>query len=226
MWANVMVSFAVLGLLVILARAGLTFRPHRARNVKYAEASHRFTIDTVGVAAEHPEIIKIARFDRHPWFVGVHLCVLGYTTCVFLGAKLTSNVSVLGDSARYTMATCFFVGSLLVLTGATLGTRIGRWTMGGKVSDHPTHAVLGDDITLPYRLSMAGMGAMTVSSGIYAWTSFQSTTGSLGGWLTGGIAALCAITIIWFYRAVDQFTRWDQLLTERYRVRAGIDDAC
>jgi hypothetical protein len=179
------------------------------------------------VKLTHPEIVKISRLDRHPWFVGPHVCILGYSICVFSGARLTSNVTVLGDSARYTMATCFLVGSVIVLSGALLGAHVGRWVIAREVSEHLTAQWLGDDIVLPYRVEIAGMSAMAVSSGIYSWTSFQSTAGSLGGWLTGGIAVLCGLSVISFYRAVTVFQRWDHTLISEAeaRLEAGGSDA-
>lgn len=224
-WANVMAGFAVAVTLFILALGAYTFRPHRARNVKYAEREMAIIEHVVEVRRLHPEIVKVSRLDRHPWFIVPHICVLAYSLSVFSGAKLTSNVMALGDEARYTMATCFLVGSAIVLTGVALGARVGRWVVARDVSEHVTATWLGDDIVLPYRLEMGGMGAMAVSSGIYSWTSFQSTTGSLGGWLTLGIALLSGLSVIPFYRAVEVFQRWDTtlIMEATARLEAGDD---
>jgi hypothetical protein len=88
----------------------------------------------------------------------------------------------------------------------------GKWTISPSTKDHLTSEVLGDDIVLPYRVGMAGWAALTVSLGIYAWTSFQVTVGSLGGWFTaiGSIASFG--TILAFYRAVTVFEKWDTTL--------------
>jgi hypothetical protein len=224
-WANVMAGVAIGIFLAILALGAYTFKPHRARNVKYAEQEMAISEHVIEVRNLHPEIVKVSRLDRHPWFIGAHLCVLGYSLCVFGGAKLTSNVLALGDVARYTMATCFFVGSVLVLTGVALGSRLGPWRIARRVRYHATASVLGDDIVLPYRIEMGGMSAMAVSSGIYAWTSFQSTAGSLGGWLTLGIAVLCVLSVISFYRAAEVFQRGDTTLIREAEARLEAGDA-
>lgn len=223
-WANVMAGVAIGIFLAIIAVGVIAFKPHRARNVKYAEQEMAIIEHVVEVRRLHPEIVKVARLDRHPWFIGPHICVFAYSLCVFSGAPLTSNVLTLGDEARYTMATCFLVGSAIVLTGVALGARVGRWTVARDVSEHLTAKWLGDDIVLPYRLEMAGMGAMMVSSSIYAWTSFQSTTGSLGGWLTLCIAVLCGLSVISFYRAVKVFQRWDTTLISEAEARLEAGD--
>lgn len=225
-WAVVMVAAAGLIFSGILAHGAATYSDRRARNVKYAERSHKVVEQIVEVQRSHPEIVKTKRMDRFPFFYVIHVCVFGYTMCVIAGAKLTSNVVALGDQARYTMASCFLVGSVLVLTGVVLGLRVGPLTIKPSVADHATASVLGDDIVLPYRLEMAGMGAMVVSSGIYSWTSFGSTTGSLGGWLTGGIALACALTTTSFYRAVEVFQRWDNTLITEAQARLEAGDGC
>lgn len=223
-WANIMAGFAVAVSVTILGWFAYMFRPNRARNVKYAERVLT-TEHFVRVQRSHPEIVKVARLDRHPWFYVVHICILGYTISVLSGARLTSNVLTLGDEARYTMATCFLVGSTLVLIGVVLGLKVGPWRLGQGTHNHATASVLGDDIALPYRLEMAGMFAIAVSSGIYSWTSFQFTTGSFGGWLSLGVALLCTSSISIWYRAVAAFQQWDHtLITEAMaRLEAGSD---
>jgi hypothetical protein len=219
-WANVGIGAVILGGIIVLSHGVRNFRPQLARNVKYAEQTmfvDEKKVDAVRLA--HPEIVKVVRLDRHPWFVVPHVMVLGYSISVFLGAKLTSNVLILGDQARYTMATCFFVSSLLVLTGATLGSRVGKWTVKRDVAEHLTAKWLGDDIVLPYRIEMAGMSAGIVSSTIYFATSFTNTAGSLGGWLTMGISILCAMSIPQWNRAVRVFELWDYTLVTEARGR-------
>jgi hypothetical protein len=143
--------------------------------------------------------------------------------CIFTGAKLTSNVTVLGATPRYTMGTCFLIGSTLVMLGALMGAKVGKHVINPDVRDHLTAGVLGDDIVFPYRLSMAGMSAMIVSAGIYTWTSFQSTAGSLGGWLTAGIVVLCVTSIPWFYVTVRRFQKWDHLLITEAQARVDLE---
>lgn len=214
-WALPLAGLVLALLIGIPTWGALKFNRARAEGVKRAEArdaAHSFQRHVVEARLLHPEIVKVNRIDRHPFFVLTHMGAWGYAWCVFFGAPLTSNVASLGMQTRFTMASCFLVGSTLVLASAALGARVWRWRIAPAVHDHLTCEVLGDDISLPYRLSMAGMFATAVSMAIYAATSFKSTTGSLGGWLTGMLAAACVITIPWFYVRVRTFTRNDATL--------------
>lgn len=226
-WSTTFVTAIIVVTASILTWGIKQFSPQRALNVKYAERSQEVIAHVIEVRREHPEIVRVSRHDRHPAFLLLPVMVLGYSISVFCGAQLTSNVTALGDSPRYTMATCFLIGSVLMLAGATLGLRIGRRRLSPHVHDHLTAEVLGDDIVFPYRLSMAGMGAMIVSSSIYWWTSFQSTFGSLGGWLTLAITSICVVCIPWFLIAAHRFTKWDRILiTEaQARIDAGESSA-
>jgi hypothetical protein len=223
------VAAIAITVIVVLTWGTAGFSSNRARNVKYAE---RVKIiqeqDVAEIHLAHPEIVKHTRLDRHIWFLVPHLCVLFYTFCILSGAELTSNVIALGDSARYTMATGFLVGVLLVLCGAAMGSKIFGWTVKFDVSDHITAKWLGDDIVLPYRIEMAGMGAMSVSSSLYSFTSFGSTSGSLGGWLTGGIAVASILSIMQWSNAIGLFQKWDHTLISEAEARleeAGDGDA-
>jgi hypothetical protein len=222
----VLVSIAAVGLVAIPAWGARRFSPKHARNVKYFENRAIAIQRVVEARLLHPEIIKIARIDRHPFFLMPHIGVLGYAVCVFSGAELTSNVTALGETTRTTMATCFFVGSSLVVIGAALGMDVFGRCLRPSTCEHLTSSVLGDDITLPYRLSMAGMSATSIALMIYSTTSFQST-GSLGGWLTGALAVASAITVPWFYRRVRQFEKWDATLISEAKSRLlnGVTDA-
>lgn len=216
-WAVALAGVAILFLIVIPTWGAVKFQPHRARNVKYAERDTVVVIEkhVADVRLLHPEIVSTGRIDRHPFYLLPHLGVFGYACCVFAGAPLTSNVTALGLQTRYTMATCFLVGATLVLTASALGMKVGRWRVMRRINDHITGDILGDDITLPYWLGAAGLFAVAVSMGIYASTSFKSTTGSLGGWLTGTLAAACAITIVMLISRIRAFTKHnDTLISE------------
>jgi hypothetical protein len=223
-WSAVFVALIGLTSVTILVWGTTSFSATRARNVKYAEREHRVIEHIVEVQRAHTEIIKVHRADRHPYFVLLHVGLLGYSVCIFTGALPTDNVSVLADGTRLTMSVCFLIGSGLVLMGASLGVRLGRWRISPATANHLTASVLGDDIVLPYRLSMAGMGAVSVSTTIYAFTSFQTTAGSVGGWLSAVTSVACYFTIPWFYRAVSTFQKWDVLLISEAMIRAGIGD--
>lgn len=200
----------------------LKFSRSGAEHVRHAEVRDAKTLQhhVVQVLRAHPEIVRTCREDRHPWYLLIHSGMLFYAICIFSGADLTNNVKSLGDAPRFTMGTCFLVGSVLVLSGAVLGTRWGRVWIMPSVHHHVTSEVLGDDIELPYRLGMAGMGATGTSSFIYAATSFGSTTGSLGGWLTAMAFTSCLVTIPWFYGRIRTFVRNDALLIAEAKARA------
>lgn len=228
-WAIVMVGFVLLVPVALLIHGAVHFRPRLARNVKYAESiTDRVVQQHVAlVSIGHPEYAKTYRWDHHPFYVTPAIGVWCYAACVFGGAPLTSNVVAMGHTARYAMATCFLVGSTLILIGALMGTRIGRWIFMPKVRDHLTSEVLGDDVSLPYSLAMVGLGATMVSALIYSSTSFKSTTGSLGGWLTGALALACIITAPLLNLLRKRFEGNDsRLITEALaRLNGGDDDA-
>lgn len=213
-WALILAGLAIVFLVVIPVWGAVKFKPHRARYVKYAEAATAVVIEkhVADVRLLHPEIVSTGRIDRHWFYVLPHIGVFAYAICVFTGAQLTSNVTALGSQTRYTMATCFLVGSVLVLAGATLGARVGRRRIVPSIHDHITAEVLGDDITLPYWLACAGLFATSVAAAIYSWTSFGSTTGSLGGWLTGTMAFACWGTIAGLVSRNQAFATHNALL--------------
>lgn len=209
------VSFVILVVVPIVGAR--SFNANRARGVKYAEQDSEATLlqHISELAHSHPEIVKVPRVDRHPFFVFPHIGVWCYAWCIFLGASVTNNIAELAAVTRYTMAGCFLIGSSLVLTGALLGTRLGHWHLARRVRNHPTAALLGDDITLPYWLSIFGLFAVSVSMGIYSSTSFKTTTGSLGGWLTATLAFAAMATLPLLYRRITEFERNEAtLLTE------------
>jgi hypothetical protein len=225
-WVAVMATFAVTFLVVIPIVGVIAFRPQRARNLRQAERQTEKVVlqNIVELAVAHPEIVKQKRFDRHPFYVAPHVGVFAYAVCVFSGATVTNNVAALSSLTRATMATCFIVGAMFVLAGCLLGTRVGRWRIGRRVVDHPTAPLLGDDVTLPYWLGMAGLLCVTVSMAIYSSTSFNTTTGSLGGWLTATLAGASAAGIIHLYLLVKEFERNEAVLVSEVMAHIGRDN--
>lgn len=214
---------------VILTWGVRGFNANRARGVKHAEKLDKgFQEHVVLVARTHPEVVRVARLDRHPFYWGSFVCILGYAICVFSGAKLTSNVTSLTGATRTTMAWTFLIGSLIVLASCTLGMRVFGRTIKSAVRDHPTCDALGDDISLPYRLATAGLATVAVGAGIYSLTSFTSATGttaSLGGWLTGGVAVMSTLTIGLMHTRTRFFEKWDAVLIHEARARMESHDA-
>lgn len=227
-WAGWLLIAIVAVFVAILVRSAYTYKPHRARNVKYAEQYQASVVEhVVRARLSHPEIVKTSRIDRYWWYIGPVLAMFGYSVSIsILKAPLTSNVVSLGEGARFTMASCFMVGSALVLIGSSLGaTVLGRWTISPATKDHLTAEVLGDDIVLPYRVGMAGWAALTMSLSIYAWTSFQVTIGSLGGWFTAIGSAASLGTILALYRAATVFEKWDRTLISEAAAAVRRNDA-
>lgn len=210
----------VIGLLVLIGSTIdglLTYSHERAQAIRDAEADAEATQvreRIVMMRAAYPEIVKGDRLDWHPYFLLPHIAVVGYAISMFAGAKLTNNVAALGEATRYTMATCFIVGASMVLGSSLMGVRWGKLSVGCKVRDHLTSAALGDDIVLPYRISMAGQFAVSVSMFIYSSTSFRTTSGSLGGWLTGALALACVLLAPIMFRRVRYFQKWEAILID------------
>jgi hypothetical protein len=213
-WPLTLIAVAVLAFLGFPIWGAIRFRPHRARNVMWVEAISDRVVQqhVVQVAPTHPEIVRTERLDRHPFYLLIHIGVFAYAICIFNGATPTNNVAALGASTRFTMAACFVIGAALILIGAAMGARLGRWKFMPRVRGHLTCDVLGDDIVLPYRVGCAGMFAVFVSMFIYSSTSFQTTTGSLGGWMTAMCAAGCIVLIPMLEMRTRKFERNDATL--------------
>lgn len=228
-WATGLAAMAFLLLLVIPIWGAIKFNPTRARGVKYAERLSDTVVEqyiTYSAPTYYRTYTKTDRLDRHPYYLAPHVAAWCYAICIFDGATLTSNVQILSESTRDTMAACFLIGSSMVLIAATFGTSIGRFKIIPKVRNHLTAAVLGDDVTLPYWVSGAGVFSVSVSWAIYSITSFSSTTGSLGGWLTACLSAAAIIQLPMLYYRIRKFTREDKtLITEAVARLKGNGDA-
>jgi protein-S-isoprenylcysteine O-methyltransferase Ste14 len=185
------------------------FKPERVQALRRAEADSGSTVveEVRHIVIGRSERFRRGRIDRHPMYLGLHLAAWGYSWCVFGGAPLTSNVVAMSESSRVSMAACFLVGSTLALTGAAMGMSVFGHVFLRGVRDNMTSSRLGDDIQLPYTFGMAAMVAMAVSFGVYSVTSFHSTVGSLGGWLTGSGAMSCVVMLGVYYFRMRQFGR-------------------
>lgn len=194
-------------LLVACVAVGLLgFSPERAQAIRDGEATDPVVIEEVRrIHVGAPDRFRRGRIDRHPFYIAPHIAAFGYSICILAGAPVTNNVAVLSALQRFTMAACFLVGAALVLTGSVMGAKVWRWRIVAGVHDHIAAARLGDDIRLPYTFAAIGMFSMGVSTGIYSSTSFASTTGSLGGWLTACIAAACLLMAVMFFRRIRQY---------------------
>lgn len=174
------------------------YRPEKMQAIRQAEAEElqSVTVEEVrAIVIGRPEKFHHDRMDRHYSYLGIHVAAWCYAWCVFAGASLTSNVVGMNGLTRLMMAACFMVGSTLALSGAAMGLHVGRFSLLRGIHDNIASARLSDDVRMPYTFGAIGMFCMIISCGIYAWTSFASTTGSLGGWLTlcGGAAASAAL---------------------------------
>lgn len=221
LWAVALGAIAVLFLFVIPVVGAILFRPQRARNVKRVELQSEIIVQQhiTELAVFHPEIVKLPRLDRHPFYIAPHVGVWSYAWCIFVGAPVTNNVASLGAVTRYTMAGCFLVGSSLALIGVVMGARVGRWRFVRRVQNHATSPLLGDDITLPYWLGICGLVSIAVSMAIYSSTSFKTTAGSLGGWLTAVLAAACLALIPMLHKRIREFDRHDTALIAEVMTR-------
>lgn len=204
-------SALALGGVVLVASIAIGlfgFNPEAAQAIRDAEADAPVVVEEVRrVHVARPDRFRRGRLDRHPFYLGIHIAAFCYSICIFAGAEITSNLATLSPQTRFTMAACFLIGSTLVLSGATMGARVRKWTIVPGVRDNIASARLGDDIRLPYMFAAIGMFSMGISMGMYASTSFRSTTGSLGGWMTGVLSAACAVMLVVFYRRIRQYSR-------------------
>lgn len=199
------------GVLVLVLCIGIGlfgFKPERAQAIREAEAGNSVMIEEIRrVHISPPDRFRRGRIDRHPFYLTVFVAALGYGVCVLSGARVTNNVQSLSETQLFTMAACFLIGPVLVLTGSLMGARLGRWHIASSVHDHIAAARLGDDIRLPYTFAGMGMLPMGISSAIYSATSFTSTVASLGGWLSGLVAIACTLMMAIYYRRIRQYTR-------------------
>lgn len=184
------------------------FSPDRAAAIRSAESETPVIMEEIRrIHIRQPENFRHDRLDRHPVYLAVHVAVWGYAWCIFAGAPVTSNLAILSPQVKLTMAIGFIVGSTLVLAGSAMGGRIGRWTLLKGIRDNLTSSMLADDIRLPYTFGASGQLAVGVSMCIYATTSFQSTLGSLGGWLTGALTVSCGTMIALLYLRIRRYER-------------------
>lgn len=205
-------GFLLVGPVILVASIAiglLGFNPVTATAIRSAEAEAPMILEEVRrIHIRSPDRFRHDRLDRHPFYIGSAVAMWGYSWCIFFGSPVTSNVASLPGVTRMTIATCFIIGSTLVLSGSAMGIRVGRWTLLKGIHDNMTSSMLADDIRLPYTFNIAGLIAIGVSSGIYSWTSFGSTLGSLGGWLTGvGIATPSAILITMLFVRIRRYDR-------------------
>ena len=209
-------AFLLIGPLVLVASVAvglLGYTPERANAIRSAEDTPQVVIEEIRhIVVRQPTKFPHDRLDRHPAYISLHIAVWCYAWCIFFGAPITSNLTSLSAETRMTMAACFVVGSTLVLSGAAMGGRICKWTLLDGVRDNVTSPMLSDDIRLPYAFNAAGMFAISISMGLYASTSFKSTFGSLGGWITGCSTFMSAILFIMFVTRIRQYSKARDLL--------------
>lgn len=191
-----------------IAYGVLGFNPERANAIRSAEAEQPIVMEEIRrIHIRSPDRFRHDRMDRHPFYVALHLAVWGYAWCIFAGAPVTSNLRSLSPPTKFTMAACFIIGATLVLTGALMGAHLGRWVIIRGVRENMTSSMLADDIRLPYTFACSGLFAIGASMTIYAATSFGSTAGSLGGWMTALSAVACAFMIPMFFTRIRRYGR-------------------
>lgn len=221
----ILVALSVMAAVALLAYGLWRYNADHARGVKQVELlDDHFVRHIAAIRLVHPEIVRLSRLDRHPFYLTVAVSVFGYSMCIFGGAKLTNNVSALDAGTRYTMATCFALGSMMMLGAALMGVKIGKRYVMRRIADHPTCEILGDNIAVPYIMARAGLATLAIAAEIYSVTSFRSTTGSLGGWLTSGVAAACVACIVMMSRRTRSFEREDRTLLSEVVKRAQSND--
>lgn len=225
---GVALSLGPIVLLGCIAYGLFGYDADTAQRIRAGESSPVVVIEEVRhVHVSRPAKFKRDRIDRQWHYVGLSVAAWGYSWSVFSGAALTSNVSVLDGKTRFALAACFLVGSSLSLAGSLMGLRIGRFTVLRSIRDNMTSAMLHDDIRLPYAFGIAGCFSVTISTAIYASTSFRSTTGSLGGWVTALWSAVDTAMLLWFWLRIYRYgkARDAVIATAIRRLELDEDDA-
>lgn len=216
----IIVIALAIGMLVLASSVAygiLGYNPDDAHAIRQAEADQQqFIVEEVRrIHVRAPERFRHDRLDRHFAWLALMFAAQGYSVCVLAGAEITSNVRILDAMTRTIMAGSFLVGSFLCLVGASMGARFWRWRLAPDVHDNLTSPMLADDIRLPYTLGGVGAAVMAVSTGTYSTTSFHSTVGSLGGWMTGCFSFACLGMIAAFYTRVKRYERARELVINR-----------
>ena len=207
-WIGLALMIGPVILILSLGIGLFGFSPERAQAIRDGEAEQPVVMEEIRrIHIRSPDRFRHDRLDRHPFYVGTAFSALAYAICVFAGAPVTSNIAALDPNTKLTMSACFITGSTLILSGSSMGLRIGRWTIFKGIRDNITSSRLGDDIRLPYTFGCCGLFAISASTGIYAVTSFGSTLGSLGGWLTGMICVVSLLVIAMLLVRFQRYTR-------------------
>lgn len=223
---SVALAIGVLVLVGSVAYGVLGYNPDDAHAIRRAEDDRGPMVyeEVRRIHIRAPERFDHDRIDRHPAWLALMLAGHGYAISILAGAEVTNNVRALDPSARTIMAGCFLIGSFLCLVGAAMGVRFWRWRFKPAVHDNMTSAMLSDDIRLPYTLGGCGAAVMGVSTGIYSTTSFQTTLGSLGGWMTAWFALACTVMVREFYRRVRRYDRARNTIIDQAIARIEHDD--
>lgn len=193
------------------------FRSERALSVRIAESGAP-SVDQLleQVVIYHPEIVKRHRLDRHQSYVWIHLGLWSYSWGVLLSATPNSNLAALSWGTQQALGLCLLVGSSLALVGLTLGAHIGGLRIAPRVSRNLMSPMLGDDVRLPYSLACAGLSAIFVSMGFYAYTVIAASPskllGTLGGGLSAAIGLMCVGLSAEFIARIRAYTRARELL--------------
>jgi hypothetical protein len=198
------------------------FSSDRARSVKVAEENEPAVAEQLNqVVVYHPEIIRRHRLDRHQSYVWVHVGLWMYGAGVLLSPAPNTNLAALSWSTQQALGLCLWVGSTLALIGVTLGARLGRWRIAGRVSRNIMSPMLGDDIRLPYTLACTGLLSILVAMGFYVWTLVASSPskllGTLGGGLSAAIGLMCVTLAVELIARIRAYTHArEKLLAEAF----------
>lgn len=220
---SIVLGLALLcGAVILVLSVGMGvfgYRPERAQRIRAGEASDAVIVEEVRrIHIAPPERFRRVRVDRHWFYLAVQFAAIGYSVSIMTGVSLTSNVLSLGEGPRFAMAASFLVGGCLCIIGSGMGLKIGRCHLVSGVSENLATSRLGDDIRLPYTFGVIGVFSLGVSTWIYSATSFGSTAGSLGGWLSGSIAAACGLMIRTYLKRIKQYS-----LTRRIVIDSAIE---
>lgn len=232
-WALPIVILTIF-IFVVAPLIGLyTFSRQRAEHVRRTEDY----ADPIVHRVEHvrlalPEIVRITREDRHPAYLAVNAGLFIYGWVVIFVRVPYASAGAAADDHQYALGISLLIGTVLTLSGAVMGKRFGRWSIGPrKIADNVSSSTLGDDIRVPYVLGWWGLVSTLISIGFYAFT-VTTTVGperlvtSMGGLMALMTALMCVVMVPLFISRIRRYiSQRASLIAEAKTIIAMQDEA-
>jgi hypothetical protein len=191
-WSVALIGVALLLLAGIPVFGLISFSRERAEAVRLAEEQSTAVVEQINhLRFRHPEIIKAPRLDRHDTYIWVNAALGLYGLVVMFVTVPYSNLGSQSLGTQQSLGGSLLLGSVLTLTGSLLGCRIGKWRIGGIISQNLVSQMLGDDVRVPYALAWCGLLSTAVSMGFYSYTVASSAGPARLFNTLGGLVCIC-----------------------------------